>query len=262
MTRKILIIIATIFFIISCNKNGANKNVQKPDDLTNVEELASGVTVINTDCDYYDDYMNLHKGFSKGQRIIILENFTSDEKLEVFVKVQTTDSGIEGYINEKYITYNSVNYDFWFKNVLMTRSYYYTEPVEYIFNEYEKNRVGHQWSKKELLQLWQNFYSENRIRFSENYLVTGNDEYTVAFRLEEIIHKSGAKDGSAYIIKLIDSSGEKQELTLVDDGNSITITQCDIGDHLLYTYVPYDKEKSEKTAKAVDAWCTEQIDKL
>jgi hypothetical protein len=285
MTRKILIIIATIFFIISCNKNsnGANNdnNIQKTDDLTNVEvsldeELSfkpdlTGLdslrgtydAVINTDCDYYNDYMNLTGRFLRKQGIIILESFVSDDKFEVFVKVQTVDSGIKGYVLEKYITnFNCVNYDFWFKKMFMTRSYYYTEPAEYIFNEFEKNRVGHQWSKKELIQLWQNFYSENRIRFSENYLVTGNDEYTVAFRLEEIIHNSDAKDGSTYIIKLIESSGEKQEMTLVDNGNSITITQTSMGDYLLYTYIPYNKKKSEKTAKAVKAWCTEQIDKL
>jgi len=143
----------------------------------------------------------------------------------------------------------------------MTRSYYYTEPIEYLFNEDEKNKLGDIRDKKESLMQWRHFYSEYRIRFSDNYFVIGNDEGIWALRLEEIIHKSDAKDGSTYLIKLTRSS-EKQEITLVDNGNSITITQTSMGDYLLYTYIPYNKKKAEKTAKAVKAWCTEQIGKL
>jgi hypothetical protein len=299
MARKILIIIATIFFIISCNKNsnGNNNNIQKYDDLTNIEKLSlaeeasfdeelsfddeelsfkpdlTGLdklrgtydAVINTDCDYYDDHWNLAGRFSRKQGIVIKKGFNEGDRFNVFVEVQTADSGIKGYVLEKYITnFNSVNYDFWFKNILMTRNYYYTEPVEYIYNDLEKNSFG-DWDKKELLMQWRHFYSEYRIRFSDNYFVMGNDEYNLAFRLEEIIHKSDTKDGSTYFIKLTRSS-EKQEITLVDNGNSITITQCNgigyDGSLLLYTYVPFNKKKSEKTAKAVKAWCTEQIGKL
>jgi len=299
MRKKLLIIIATILFIISCSKNSneVNKNEQKPDDLTNVEnslfnsdlsndeetsfddeelpfkpdltglDSLRGLydAVINTDCDYFDGHWNIAGRFSKGQGIVIKEGFNESSGFDVLIEVQTADDSIKGYVFEKYITnFNGVNYDFWFKNVLMTRSYYYTEPIEYIFNDYEKNRFGDIRGKKESLMQWRHFYSEDRVRFSDNYFVIGNDEYTLAFRLEEIIHKTDTKDSSTYIIKLLRTHGEKQEITLVDNGNSITITESDIGggNLLLYTYVPYNKKKSEKTAKAVDAWCAEQIEKL
>jgi hypothetical protein len=306
MARKILIIIATIFFIVSCNKNsnGTNNNIQKYDDLTNIEKLSlaeeasfdeessfddeelsfkpdlTGLdklrgtydAVINTDCDYYDNHGNLVGRFSRGQGIAIKEGFYAGEGYSVFVETQTADSGVKGYVREKYITnFNGVNYGFWFKNILMTRSYYYTEPVEYIYNEeIEKEIDKISWDKKSLLEIWRAFYSESRLRFTENHLVMGTDEGIWAFRLGEIINKSVAKDNTTYIIQLIDYPKGKLEITLIDNGNSVTITQSiikekrsvDMGYFLLYTYIPYNKKKSEKTAKAVHAWCTEQIGKL
>ena len=271
--RKILIIIVAIFFIVSCNKNsnGANKNVQKSDDLTK-----SG-TVINTDCVYYDKSYNWRSGgkFFRGQEIEILEGFDSNDYITsiietdlcVLVEVQTTGGvkGIKGYVNEKYITNaNGVNYDLWFKNVILTRDYYYSdEPIKNIFYkdtglDIDETNPGVDMTMK--ISHWGGNFG-NRIRFSDNYLI-GAGEYSWAFRLKEITQKPDAKDGSTYIIKLLSSYGAKLEMTMVDNGNSITITQKSGPGDFLYTYVPYDKEKLEKTAKAVDAWWTEQIGKL
>jgi hypothetical protein len=161
-------------------------------------------------------------------------------------------------------------YEAWFKNVLLTREYYYTESAEFInansggWNMNEDNKV---YSKKDRLIMWKRFYQEETLRFSEKYLAVGLGDIVYDCRLESV-----KKDGNKYTLLLSTLQEEEYEITMLDNGNSIVITQdvaksgkqeWDVISYTLnYNYVPYDEEKSEETKNKVFAWIDEQVKKL
>ena len=165
---------------------------------------------------------------------------------------------------------NDELYSAWFKNILLTREYYYTESAEFInansggWNMNEDNEV---YSKKDRLIMWKKFYSEESLRFSEKYLAVGLGDIVYDCRLESV-----KKDGNKYILLLSTLQEEEYEITILDNGNSIVITQSvaksgkqkwDVISYILnYNYVPYDEKKSEETKNKVFAWIDEQVKEL
>jgi hypothetical protein len=263
MPIKMFLIIALIISVVSCDKKPqGNKQVSKK-------------AVINADCDYYDSHRNILGRLEKGQEIFFigskyyLNNF--DVVAEAAMSVKGKQSKEPIYVSEKNITFlDGERYDFWFKNTMMTREYYYTGTPEEIYANSGYGRginQGDVFEKEMSLRLLSDFYSEERLRFSDNYLFVGNDEFFVIYRLE-----SAVQDGNTYTLQLSNILDEEYEVTLTDDGDGITITKYilkegyreldSINSSLNFKYVPYENAKSQKTKEAVAAWCNSQLESL
>ena len=269
-----------MFFLVSCGSNSRESDVsvvnyQNPIKIPETPEVVSVSTlitektnkaVINADCDYYIQIGGRSGRLLQGQEILIGEHYYLSGRFDVRVEVETVDGTVNGYVSERYITrLDDIIHDLWFKNVLLTREYYYTETVENIFNnDYGKNlRQNDTVDKERLVRLWGAFYSEDRLCIFENYLAMGNDEDANVYRIENVTN-----DRNIYTLHLTKYPSGEFEITLVDDGNGITMTQYvikkelsldPIPNYLNFRYVPQDTEKSEKTKAAVFAWCDKQI---
>jgi hypothetical protein len=273
--------------MISCNR--INSRGTAENSVYSNEPEKKGI--INTDCNYYDKYGNTSGRLPKGQNIIILNgyfnnNFIDNDQdyyFDVAIEVKIPnyiDSSV--WVQERYIDYsdNEELFTAWFKNKLLVSEYYYTATPEDIFY----NRWGGYVSKKSeddkneyetyeaRLAYYRAFYSkdtEDRLRISGKYFIVrlGGGGVT-AFRLESVV-----KDGNIYTFNLTNRWYREIEVTLVDNGDGVTITQCNIiligrmdisnvfdSDRVLnIKYVPYDKEKSEKTEASVSVWSNEQL---
>jgi hypothetical protein len=160
-------------------------------------------------------------------------------------------------------------YSAWFKNILLTREYYYTESVEFInanSGGYALNENG-PYNRKDILQMWKRLYSEETLHITEKHLVIGDAETTDTYNLESV-----KKDSNKYTLLLSNFNKEEYEVTLIDNGNSIVMTQCIAKSKdqkynfilysLNYNYVPCDEEKSKITESKVFAWIDEQVKEL
>jgi hypothetical protein len=275
-------IIVCIILLFSCNKNAANKNVQKTDDLTKVEELASDnidelplnpviTAVINSDCDYYLNRSDTPSGkLKKGQDIIILDHYYSslrDDNINIYVEVETLDKTVKGHVIETYLSYPDSLHELWFKNIPLTRSYYYTESVEYIYKKDWLPLIHEGESEEDTIKMMRWFFSPRIILVSERYFVIG-EGYNVGFDTYKIL-SINKKDENTYLLKLISYPKKEFEIVLLVDNDSITITQIinkneiylvALSEHdLNIKYIPYNKEKTEKIKKDVLAWCFEQF---
>jgi len=276
--QMFLSVLLIIFFIISCRSGNKLNEVLETVEVIVDSNISNEITVpplvntdliqeyepregiINTDCDYYIGG-KVSGRLLQGQRVIILEHYDIG-RFDVRVEFITEDGAITGQVNEEYLIYLSgFKHDLWFKDIFLTREYYYTKTTDYIY----ANSVYSKGNDKERnLRFWHSFYSEERMRFTNNYLVIGNDVDAVAYRLESI-----TKNGNTYTIHLSNMLREEYEITLVDDGDSIIITNYIVrnghgildffSNSLNFRYVPYDEEKSEITRKAVITWIDEQL---
>jgi len=67
---------------------------------------------------------------------------------------------------------------------------YYNETVDNIFNnDYGKHDGQDSFILERVIRLWRAFYSEWQLRISENYLIIGNAEDAVAYRIESVKKK-------------------------------------------------------------------------
>lgn len=275
MLYKCTFLIVFVFCLISCNKTSKTVIDSEKIQGTGTQEASVNFDAayrkgkINAECEYYH-YDEPVGRLKQGQNILILNRY-EPFGFDTTVEVTTADGLITGFVREKFITYDDELYTAWFKNVLLTREYYYTESPEIIANREGNTPDGADADiskRKGLLQTWRHFYSEERLRISERYFVVGNDDITIPYRIESV-----SKDDNTYILYLIDNfDGEVDyEVTFVDNGDSIIIAQYvirnktnrDIFPYLLnIKYVPYDSEKSQKTKKAVFAWIDEQLEIL
>ena len=288
MDVKFVMIMAVIFSVVSCEKNvrpvnGVTQQTERQPETSEVVDSArlfegndleefpiTGGTVINADCDYYDKYGEHLGRLQRGQEIVFIGSYYYYiEDIGVVTEVATAINkeqiGTPIYVAEKYITFlDGERYDFWFKNKLLTQEYYYTETVEYIFNyNYEESIRKHGFDRKTIIARWSNFYTERILHISDNHFAMGNDAGVFVFRLESV-----AQNGNIYTLLLSDRRGEL-EVTLIDDGNGIIISQCVArNEHMLENfvklalnlrYVPYDSVKSQRTKDAVMAWCNSQL---
>lgn len=267
-----------MIFLISCGSNSrevdtaeaiSQNPTETPEMMVDSTIITQGTikAIINADCNYYQHYNNEPAGrLVQGQEILIGEHYYISGRFDVDVEVKTVDGTVTGYVSERYITrFDDNNNDFWFKNIMLTREYYYTETVENIFNrEYGKNlKQNDTVARERIIRLWANFYSENRLYSFDNYMAIGNNETTFVCRIENITN-----DKNIYTLHLSKYPKGKFEITLVDDGDGITLTQYVVKEELSldpvpnwlnFRYVPYDNEKSEKTKTDVLTWCDEQI---
>jgi hypothetical protein len=258
--------------------------------------------IINRDCEYYNKYTGYGGGgkLTKGEKIIIFlgrtNNFGAnyiDEndiwQIDIRVEAKKQNDEVSIWVDEHCITYDDERYNAWFKNVLLVREYYYTGTPEYIFNadnaffrnnwdNWEKTKQN-KFELERVMESWLPDPSreggniiEQKMRISENYLMlerlTGSKRF---FRIYSI-----SKDGNVYTLYLIETFGSEVEITLIDDKDGITITECVIKergdpiaeyftfiqDLLNIKYVPYNKGKSEKSRKAVYAWINKQLEIL
>jgi hypothetical protein len=287
--RRVCIIV-TVFFIVSCvnrsqevaeaiiqpnilhetietsgNSNDQHDTSERNSSSILIHENISREAVINTDSNYYV-FGNVAGSLLQGQLVVISGRY-EPAGFDVHVEIKTIDGTVTGYVNESNITYfgSERHHNLWFKDLLLTWEYYHIGSVEDIFyNDYGRDVGQDRIERERVLRLWRHFYSENRMRFTDNYLIIGNDEFTVAYRLELI-----TKNGNIYTILLSSMLAEKFEITLVDDGNSITILNYMIksegrvinifADLLNIRYIPVNEEKSEITRNAVIMWIDEQL---
>jgi hypothetical protein len=282
LPNKYFLIILSFLLIISCNKNGANKNVQKHDDLTNVEKLASDtdkklktleeeIAVINSDCSYFLDHSDTSSGkLKKGQSVIISDYYYVEEindNFNIYVKVETLDKTVKGSVLESYLTYPN-NHNIWFKNIIFTRSYYYTESAENICKKEYLLFISEGVSEIDSIRMTKHFFSENRILISERHFIIGNSNQFSIYKILSIYKNNE----NTYLLNLLDYYKKTFELVLLVDNNSITITQFvteneiynqnNIEYELNIKYIAYNREKSEKVKKDVSAWCSEQLKKF
>jgi len=214
----------------------------------------------------------------QGQEIVFIGSHYRQREYDVITEIARAVNGEQRgtpiYVAERHITFlDGERYDFWFKNKLMTREYYYTGTVEEIYanSGYGRNvKEGDTSDLEQVIRLWRRGYSENRLFFSDNYLVIGNlVEDILAYRLESVTLESVIENCNVYTLQLSNVFDEEFEVVLIDDGNSITLTQYVaksdmhygklIEFYIEYKYVPYDSVKSQRTREAVIAWCNEQI---
>jgi len=212
----------------------------------------------------------------QGQEIVFIGSHYRQREYDVITEIARAVNGEQRgtpiYVAERYITFfDGERYDFWFKNELMTREYYYTGTVEEIYanSGYGRNvREGDARALEQSIRGWRHAYSERRVFFSDNYLVIENED-VYAYRLESVTLESTTEDGNTYTLRLSSSPMSEFELTLIDDGRAIVITNYvkkigargifSIESSLNFKHIPYDSVKSQRTREAVTAWCNEQI---
>jgi|TergutMp193P3_1026864.scaffolds.fasta_scaffold19417_3 hypothetical protein len=284
--KKILfiLIITSVFFIVSCARNSSKTNeIEQQADISNKTDEIEQQTdvssktleaIINSDCGYYsitnfNPVGNPVGTLTKGQHVFVLEPYFDGFK--VHVRVRTIDGTVTGYVLEEYLDYlDGIDNDFWFKNLLLTMEYYYTDSVEYIFaNSYGRGKTYEELDNDErrwTLSLWRKHYSQIRMRITDHYFSFGDNETLGSYRLESV-----KKNGNTYTLRVSDHGVDEYEVTLLDSGDSITITRCIIisgsrmgfiSFSIGYKYVPYDEEKAEETKNAVYAWCDERLEIL
>lgn len=283
--KTVFILLIFIILIISCDSKSKEKNntmssvivpFQNLETVINeqaMRELKRGV--INADCNFYDEYNQKSLGrLTQGQEIIIGEKFNlafiGEGEFDVRVEIRTNEGIILGFTSQKNIIYDGgIIHDFWFKDVLLTREYYYTGTAEEIFN-YDFERFYKQEidniEKVRQLQLIRAFFAQIRWIFFENFIVIDAYNSRAPFRIDNI-----KKDGNMYTFKLF-SRDIECEIILMDDGFGITMVQYDmlksgnrsqiITELLNKRYVPYDSDETEKVRSEVRAWITEQIELL
>jgi len=279
--RKAALFFIIIFFIISCEKklqesSGATVNSNNSPE---IRGLAANYNVapdarkavINADCYCYSfspDDPPLGK-FLKGQEVIMGENYylyLSD----VMVEVKTVANAVIGYVFQQYVTLlGAANHDFWFKNIMLTREYYYAGTAEeIIYNEFGNfEEAADNIEKVMHMQWWRAFYSQCIWVIHDNFMVLGNDRSLCAYRIESI-----AKDENMYALRLSESRGGECEIIIVDYGDGIAIGQYNvkkkgiwlelIEKSMNFKYVVYDNEKTEEVKNNVRARITEQIEIL
>jgi len=296
MKYKIFLNILAIIFIISCNKINetsidSNKLIKTSEISTKSISINSEIIhregVINTDCDYINEYLGYGGKLKKGDRIIVFlgrnnyirESYLDENKIEqidVRVEVKTENNGVSMFVREQNITYDDECYNAWFKNVLFVREYYYTGTAEHIFEtEYAIYNWGDNIERESVMLSYLPDSSggttkEGKLRISENFLILGPD-YGDVFRMKFV-----KRYENIYTLYLTEASGSEIEIALVDDGDGIIMTEYIVkekGTHgfnkytyiqelLNIKYVPYNKDKSEKSRRAVYVWINEQLGKL
>ena len=227
LPNKYFLIVLSFLLIISCNKNTANKNVQKPDDLTN-EEIA----VINSDCDYYLNGSDTPSGkLAKGQSVIVLDwcyaKLDRNDNIDVYIQVETLDKTVKGYVIETYLSYSNTHNNLLFKNILLTESYYYTASAEEVYKEHylplindeEKSMVK---DEKGAIIWMNNFFSPKMMLISERHLVFG-EGYWVGFDTYRILSIK-QENKNTYLLKLLKFPDDEFEIVLLVDNDGITIT--------------------------------------
>jgi hypothetical protein len=244
------------------------------DDLYIVRE--DDKAVINSDCDYYLNHSDTPSGkLKKGENVIILDYFYSqmhDGNINIFVKIETLDKTVKGYVIETYLSYPNPLHNLSFKNIPLIRNYYYTKSVEEIYKEdwlpliYEGDMTLVE-DEKDAIKMMRWFFSPDMILISERHLYIGNAVYYSTFRILSV----NKKDENTYLLKLFNLVAQdgEFEIVLLVDNDGITITQI-INNNEVYLgalskydlnikYIPYNREKSEKIEKDVLAWCFEQF---
>jgi hypothetical protein len=192
MTVKSIAIVAAVLFFVSSWNNSLN--AEDDSGRFSIPRRA----VINADCDYYDASSNRRGRLQQGQEIVFIGSYYQQRGFDVITEVARTINGEQRgtpiYVAERYITFfDGERYDFWFKNELMTREYYYTGTVEEIYanSGYGRNvREGDARALEQSIRGWRHAYSENRLCFSDNYLVIGNADDMLAYRLESVTLES------------------------------------------------------------------------
>ncbi|MDR2595949.1 MAG: hypothetical protein LBC76_01390 [Treponema sp.] len=288
MKNKILLSILIMLIMISCNRinsrGTADTSVYSNESsvITNEPEKKG---IINADCNWYDKYGNEGGRLIKGESITILNgyfdnNFIDNDQylyMDVAIEVKLPSNSVSIWVQERYIDYsdNEELFTAWFKNKLLVAEYYYTgTPEDIFYNDWwglyyilEDGKY-----REERLTTIRHFYSEdneNRLRISGKYFIVrhGNGMVT-AYRLESVV-----KDRNIYTLNLSDDGIGEIKVTLVDNGDGVTMTHYTItgsvfeGPFIMsgikkmlnIKYVPYDKEKSEKTENAVSVWSNEQL---
>jgi hypothetical protein len=249
MTFKSFLIIIFFFSIVSCRSISCKNNE----------------AVINSDCDYYLNHSSIPLGkLTKGLIVVILNSYYAVERddgnFNIYVEVETRDNTVKGYINEFYLTYHdNNNYNFWFKNILLTRYYYYMESIEEIYKSEYMQLLNEGVEKIDSILMMKHFFSENRILISEKYLVIGNSENSTIYKIVSI-----KRNGSTYLLNLFDYNKKEFDLVMVTDGNSVIITnfiskneiffQNVIERSLNIKYIIYDREKSNILKDDIIFW--------
>jgi len=282
MPLKYFLTILFSLFIISCNRINLHRATETSVDsnepsVTNSEAVTdfnepseTDKAVINSDCGYYLDHSDTPSGkLIKGQSVIILNYYYVKERtdnFDIYVEVETLDKTIKGSVLETYLTYPN-SHSLWFKNILLTRSYYYSESAEDIYRKGYLSLIDEGESKEDSIIIMKRFFSENRLLISERHLVIGCGGYGT-LEIYRILSIEQKKENT-YLLNLIDDNKKGFELVLLVDDDSITITQIVNKNELdLYAialnikYIVYNREKSEKVETDILAWCNEQIEKL
>jgi hypothetical protein len=281
--KTAFIFLISMLLVVSCvNKtretNNAARTSEETDNTVIVRESVMGV--INADCDYYSA-LKWGKApigrLTKGQEIEI-GNYREHDAVEsaIVVSFKTIDGAVHGIVHSRYVTrLDGISPSLWFHDVPLTREYYYTGTAEEIVNNDEVFEEGHDdVEKARRIQIRRAFFLESMciMEISDDYIFTGRASGGgTGFKI-----LSFEKDGNIYILQLA-STWFDFELTIVDDGDGITITQSTlkriedqydydyryyIAPALNYRYVPYDDAKSGKAKAAFSGWCDEQLELL
>jgi len=237
------------------------------DDLHIVRE--EDKAVINSDCGYYLHHSDTPSGkLKKGENVIILDYFyrqMRDDDINIFVEVETLDKTVKGCVIETYLSYPNSFHNLSFKNIPLTRGYYYTKSVEEIYKEDWLPLIYEDVSEEDTIKMMRWFFSPKMILISERHLYIGNNVYDSAFRILSV----NKKDENTYLLKLLQYPHDEFEIVLLVDNDGVTITQI-INNNEVYLHalsehdlnikhIPYNREKSEKIKKDVLAWCFEQF---
>ena len=288
MKRLVGILLCFCVLLIACNKSNKNSKAiidsdkitetAKIQETTEVQETAGDLYIeaeINSDCDYYLNRSDTPSGkLTKGQSVIVLDYYYVKERNDDFiicVEIETLDKTVKGTVLETYLSYPN-SHNLWFKNILLTRSYYYSESAEGIYEKDFLSLTDEGVSKKDSIIMMKDFFpnSQHRLLISERHFAIGNggDGDVSIYKILSINKNSE----NTYLLNLLDYAKEKFELVLFVDNDSITITQFVTKNEirkqyiieraLNIKYIPYNKEKSEKIKKDVSAWCTDQLRKL
>jgi hypothetical protein len=283
--KTVFILLIFIILIISCDSKSKEKNntmssvivpFQNLETVINeqaMRELKRGV--INADCNFYDEYNQKSLGrLTQGQEIIIGEKFNlafiGEGEFDVRVEIRTNEGIILGFTSQKNIIYDGgIIHDFWFKDVLLTREYYYTGTAEEIFN-YDFERFYKQEidniEKVRQLQLIRAFFTQSDWIIFNNYMVMSEERWYVPYRIDNITIVE-----NNYLFKVSCPNKGEYEIELYEDDDGIIMIQyIIINDNFVnlipmflnVRYVPYDSDETEKVRSEVRAWITEQIELL
>jgi len=282
MKRISLLIFIVLVLFSSCNnkKQKREEVIEKSQMSDNfVKEGIKNTDVfyrkgtINTDCNYYienekGDWL-IAGSLTKGQRVVILKKFSLRAREEdgiffdVSVKIRTEDDLITGYVYERYILYDNELYTAWFKNVLLTRDYYYKETVDYIYEKHF-SQFDEEYNEGAGIIMMGETFSEHKMLITENLFVIGNDHGDIVYKLISI-----KKEENKYLLRLLyPLNNEEFEIFLLDYGNSIAIIGFiakdkafefyNLEDFINTKYIKYDAKKSEILRNKIYSWVKSQ----
>lgn len=284
MTLKIFFLLACFTFlntVFSCEtrKNKKDNLILNFNESNIIVENDYHLAMINSDVEYYISFSGEPHGvLSKGEKVLVLDYSVSEKKddssrnvyFDVSVGIKTINGEIIGYVkDEKCLTYYyNTNNDLWCKDILLTREYYYQGSIDYIYDSGYSFLLNEGLNREDSLLFMRSFFSEHRFLISDRYLVMGNLNYSIIYKILSLVKENDNtysiivtnqfKDIYKLIISVDDNSIMIKDMKKTKEGqHSIELIEGSVG----IRYIPRNINKSKILKDNLDIWIQNKLNK-